>query len=59
MTAASLIRDLAPFDREVRPINHDGWPLTLLPGESVDLTGPVTAELHRRAWACANWFGLA
>jgi beta-mannosidase len=59
MTAASLIRDLAPFDREVRPINHDGWPLTLLPGESVDLTGPVTAELHRGAWACANWFGLA
>ncbi len=55
--AVTLIRDLCPADPDVSPPPGRHWPLTLLPGDEVELAGLAAGTLDRDEWYCANWFG--
>ena len=55
LCARTMLIDLAPHDRRIVPAAGPGWPMTLLPGDEVELLGPVSGPFDRSGWGCTHW----
>jgi beta-mannosidase len=55
LVARTIVVDVAPFDRRIVPAAGLGWPLTLLPGDEVELLGPSPGPFDRAHWGCTHW----